>query len=188
MLAPQARGAGWFREPRAVSGVEQGRVPVEAEGSGLAGDAEITRGLFQGGGGARGLEVIRGIPCRGDPPRPRSRTHRLPQGCLGQGAGAGRVLHHRGPRCVSVHRPHLASQLYPHSPPSPKVPSLPTCVHPGAPRPRRRPQRSVAPLVCQRPHADPLPTPLANIMTPSHPYTPTQEVRDPSNGLVLSPG
>ncbi|XP_053518538.1 NADH dehydrogenase [ubiquinone] 1 alpha subcomplex subunit 3 isoform X1 [Artibeus jamaicensis] len=29
-------------------------------------------------------------------------TRRLPQECLGQGAGAGRVLHHRGPRCVSA--------------------------------------------------------------------------------------
>ena len=30
-------------------------------------------------------------------------TRRLPQGCLGQRAGAGCVLHHWGPRCDSAH-------------------------------------------------------------------------------------
>ncbi|XP_032127010.1 NADH dehydrogenase [ubiquinone] 1 alpha subcomplex subunit 3 isoform X2 [Sapajus apella] len=41
-------------------------------------------------------------PCRGDPPRHSSRTRRLPQECLGQGASTGRVLLHRDPRYNSA--------------------------------------------------------------------------------------
>ncbi|XP_019481281.1 PREDICTED: NADH dehydrogenase [ubiquinone] 1 alpha subcomplex subunit 3 [Hipposideros armiger] len=56
-------------------------------------------------------------------PRPRCRgcrrdqdggeTRCLLQECLGQGAGSGRVLHHRGPRCVSakVHHPKRLSSF-----------------------------------------------------------------------------
>lgn len=50
-------GLGGTGNLRAVLGLRCGRAVVEAMGSVLEGDAEVTRGLLQGRGGTRGLEV-----------------------------------------------------------------------------------------------------------------------------------
>lgn len=128
---------------------------VQAEGSGPEGDAEVARGLLQGGGGARGLEVTGGVPCRSDPPHPPLQDS--PPSSRRPGPRS---------RCWSRPSPSGASVRERASPPpSPKVPSLPT----SAPVPLNvlwAPRGSAPP---RRPLAHPIP----DIMTPSRaPFSP----------------